>query len=112
MKILSIILAAALSTIAISNANARDSFSVGINIGGYGYAPPPVVYYYPPPPPVYYGAPSTYYSAPVVRYAPVVSYRYYDGDRYHGYHRNWGNRDWDDNHHRGHHRHGRGHDRD
>ncbi len=109
MKILSIILAVAtLSTIAISNANARDSFSVGINIGGYDYAPPPVVYYYPPPPTVYYGAPSAYYPAPVVRYAPVVSYRYYDGDRYHGYHR-----DWDDDHH-GHRgwRHGHGHDRD
>lgn len=84
----------AIGAITIPTASARDSFSVGINVGGYGndyyeparhYVAPPVVYYSPPP---------AYYYEPVRSYyhAPAVSYRYYGGghnDRGHG----WGNRD-------------------
>jgi hypothetical protein len=69
MKIIhSAVLALAISAAAVSSAQARDSFSLGINVGGYGY-PPPVVYYNEPV--VYYSAAPRYYS-----YEPVVSYRY------------------------------------
>ena len=68
----------------ISNANARDSFSIGLNIGGPGYyAAPPVPYYAPPPvvyrapPPVVYAPPPVYYRP----YEPRIYYRYYDGPR-------------------------------
>ncbi len=95
----------ALSVAGLSTANARDSFSLGINIGGYGFAPPPVVHYYPAPATVYYGAPTVYYGAPIVRHVPTVNYQYYDrGHRGHHSH-GWG-------HHGGHSQHwGRGHDR-
>ena len=64
MKILhTTILALAIGAASISSAQARDSFSLGVNIGGYGYAPP-VVYY---PAPVYYSEPVTYYR-PAPRY--------------------------------------------
>jgi hypothetical protein len=90
----STVLAFAISATAVSAAQARDSFSLGINVGGYGYAPPPVVYY--PAPvyysePVYYSQPVTYYrSAPrYYGYAPsVVSFGYqnYDGHHYSRHH--------------------------
>ena len=112
MKILhTTILALAIGAAAISSAQARDSFSLGINVGGYGYAPP-VVYY---PQPVYYSEPVVYYSEPVRYYLPapryygyaptVVSFGYqnYGGHHYRGHH---------DEHHewnRGD-RHGGGHD--
>lgn len=83
----------------ISNASARDSFSLGVNIGGYGYATP--VAYYPAPPVVYYSQPVYYRAAPPVYYQPVVSYQYYNvGHR--GYDGGWGH------HGRGHHGGGRG----
>lgn len=100
----------------ISTANARDSFSLGINIGGYGYAPPPVVYY-PAPAVVYYDEPAVYYR-PAPRYysyAPAVvsfGYQNYGGYGYRDHHRGWGHHDghrgWD----RGERGHGhyRGHD--
>lgn len=113
MKIIhSAILALAIGAASISSVQARDSFSLGINVGGYGYAPP-VAYY---PAPVYYSEPVVYYREPVYResvyygqpvtyyrsapryygYAPsVVSFRYnnYGGNRHHDYNRNdWGHR--------------------
>jgi hypothetical protein len=77
MKIIhSAVLALAIGAACVTSAQARDSFSLGINVGGYGYPPPvfyapPVTYYNPPV--VYYSAAPTYYSRP-----PVVSYRYSD----------------------------------
>lgn len=98
MKILKALLTTiAIGAASITTANAHDSFSLGVNIGGYGYAPPPVAYY---PAPVYYGAPTVYYSSPrVIHYGPpVVSYRYYNGGGYRGHH-GWNNGrgrgDWD-----------------
>jgi hypothetical protein len=125
MKILHSLLAVlAISTIAISTANARDSFSLGINVGGFGYAPP-VAYY---PAPVYYHEPVVYYREPVYYhpapryygYAPtVVSFGYNNFGGHRGWNRGgWdrGHRGWDRGHrgwdrgrdHRG--RHGRGRD--
>jgi hypothetical protein len=104
MKIFhSAILALAIGAASITSAQARDSFSFGLNIGG-GY-----------PPPVYYAPPITYYNPPVVYYSaapgyygqsyygqPVVSYQYYnDGNR--GHHDGWG--------HEGREHHGWGHER-
>jgi hypothetical protein len=97
MKILrSIVAVLAIGAATISTANARDSFSLGINIGGFGYAPP-VVYHAPP---VVYHAPHAYYYEPVRTYyhAPVVSFGYYDrgghrynGNRHHNARHGWGN---------------------
>lgn len=93
MKILrSMFIVLAIGAATISTANARDSFSLGINIGGYGYAPPPVVYY---PAPVYYDEPVVYYR-PAPRYysyAPTIvslGYQNYGGYRHHGHHDGWG----------------------
>jgi hypothetical protein len=101
----SAVLALALGVVSITNAQARDSFSLGINIGGYGYAPPAVYY---APPPVYYSPAPVVYYQPAPRYygyghsyAPAVSYRYFNGG-HHGGHRGngWGRRgrDHDDGH--------------
>lgn len=100
MKIFhSTILALAIGATSVSTVYARDSFSLGINIGGYGYAPP--VVYYAAPPVVYYSEPIVYYrSAPQVYYQPLVSYRYYDGG-YRNHYRGWG--------HEGREHHGWGH---
>lgn len=104
MKTLSSLLVVlAISTAAVSNATARDSFSIGINVGGYGqgYYAPPVRYYSAPPvvyyPHAYYGAPRVIYSNPHY-YAPRASfgYRNYQGNR-HG---------WNNGGHRGHRGHG------
>lgn len=64
----------------MSTVEAHDSFSFGINIGGFGYAPPPVVYYPPPVTTYYYGSPHphVYYAPP-----PMVTYRYYNGSPHH-----------------------------
>ena len=120
MKIIhSAMLALAIGAASISSVQARDSFSLGINVGGYGYAPP--VVYYPAPvyrESVYYGEPVVYYREPVTYYrsapryygyAPTVvsfGYQNYGYDHYGG---------WNRGHHRGNggwnHR-GRGHDDD
>ncbi len=77
----------AIGAVSISTANARDSFSLGINIGGHdhGYYEP--IRYYSAPPVVY--APTAYYYEPVRSYyhAPIVSYQYYSGGghRYNGH---------------------------
>ena len=83
----------AISAASVTSAQARDSFSLGINIGGYGYAPP-VTYY---PAPVYYGEP-VYYNQPIEYYRPapryysyaprVVSFGYqsYGDNQYRGHH--------------------------
>lgn len=96
MKILKALLATiAISAASMTSASAHDSFHLGINLGGYGYAPPPVAYY---PAPAYYGAPTVYYAQPrVIQYGPpVVSYRYYNGGGYRGWHHgNRGRDDWD-----------------
>jgi hypothetical protein len=106
MKILkSLLVVTGLALVPLSAAQAHDSFSFGINIGG-GY-PAPVVRHYGPPV-VYYGGPA-YYAAPQpYYYAPRASFRYYDNDRHHHRHHGWKrDRDWDrgDRHghgHRGH----------
>lgn len=101
----STILALALGAASISSAFAHDSFSIGVNIGGYGYAAPaigyssgyvlgysqaPTVVY---PQTIYYGRPTAYY------YPPVVSYRYSNSDRGWGHerreHRGWGRDGWE-----------------
>ena len=81
-----------------SSAFAHDSFSFGLNIGGYG--PSPVVRYYSAPPVVYYGAPTVFYGpAPRTYYyaqRPSYGYRHYEnGPRIYG-------RDWDNDDNRGH----------
>ncbi len=121
MKLLrSAVIALAIGVASISTASARDSFSLGVNIGGYGYAPP--VAYYPAPPVVYYSQPVYYRTAQPVYYQPVVSYQYYsdgrrDYDRGWGHERrehrgwgrgddnrgNWGHRGHDEGRHGGHH---------
>jgi hypothetical protein len=117
MKILrSILIVLAIGTATISTANARDSFSIGINVGGFGNGYYEPVRYYSAPPVVYYGAPAYYYE-PVRSYyhAPVVSYRYFGGGhRYNGHDARHYNRGhgWDNGYrgrndgHRGGHRRG------
>ena len=101
MKLIhSVVFALAIGAATVSTAQARDSFSLGINIGGYGYAPP--VAYYPAPiyysEPVYYAEPVTYYR-PAPRYygyAPTIvsfGYQNYGGHHYRGHHS--GHHGWD-----------------
>ena len=79
MKIFhSAVLALAIGAASISSVQARDSFSIGINVGGHGYHEP--VRYYAEP--VYYSQP-VYYSAPVTYYREPVHYR--SVPRYYGY---------------------------
>ena len=89
MKIFhSIVAALAIGTASITCAQAHDSFSFGLNIGSYGYAPP-VTYYAPPV--VYYSEPVAYYH-PAPRYysyAPAVSFGYQNYG-FHGHHGGWG----------------------
>ena len=100
MKIIhSAILALAIGAASVTSAQAHDSFSLGLNIGGYGYAPP-VVYYNEPI--VYYSALPRYYS-----YEPVVSYRYDDGG-FRGRGRGWGHEEREE--HEDHEHHGWGHE--
>ena len=107
-------LALAISATAVSTAQARDSYTIGVNVGGFGYAPP--VAYHPAP---------VYYAEPIVYHRPV---RYYQpAPRYYGYapnvvsfgYQSFGGghfRDFDRRHFRGGDRHhgrwqGRDHDR-
>jgi hypothetical protein len=121
MKIIHSAIFVLLSAVSITSAQARDSFSLGINIGGYGYPPP--VFYAPPityynPPVVYYSAAPAYYGQSYYGSAPVVSYQYYnDGNRrwrhegreQHGWnHGGWGHQGRE----HGGWGHGRGHDDD
>lgn len=100
----------------ISSAQARDSFSLGISIGGYSPYGHPGVTYHAVPQVIYYDAPRIYHSAPVVvhrdvyyggahNYYSAPGYHiprhhgfqgYYGGHRGHGHHGHHG--------HRGHHR--------
>lgn len=100
----SALLTLAISTAVVSTAQARDSFNLGINVGGFGYAPP-VAYY---PAPVYYNEP-VYYSQPVTYYHPapryyghhgfaptVVSFGYQNFGGHHGWDRGGrGHHGWD-----------------
>jgi hypothetical protein len=80
MKILnSAILALTLGVASVTSAQAHDSFSFGLNIGGY---PPPVTFYSPPV--VYYSSTPYYYSP-----QPVVTYQYENEGRPYC-RRNWG----------------------
>ena len=121
MKILrSLLTVLVIGAVTLSTANARDSFSIGINVGGHdhGYYEP--IRYYSAPHVVY--EPTAYYYEPVRTYyhAPLVSYRYYGGGHhYNGHHarhydrgHGWGNghrghndgrRGRDGGHRRGHH---------
>lgn len=98
MKILSSTVAAlAIVAASASSAYARDSFSLGINVGGYGYAPPPTVYYSQPiyySEPVYYRpAPRAYYAAPAVisfGYQNYGGHRGYNSGYNRGHHGGWG----------------------
>lgn len=92
-----------------SSAYAREYYSVGINVGNYGY---PAAYssnysvgysnYYPHPNVVYYGSPVVHYR-PVVRYVPVQAYggHHYFGGGHRGFRGN--NDGWHGRYH------GRGH---
>jgi hypothetical protein len=100
MKIMhSALLAFSIGAASISNVQAQDSFSLGINVGGYGYAPP-VVYY---PAPVYYSEPVVYYREPVY-YQPAPRYYGYAstvvsfGYNNFGGHRDWNRGGWDRGH--------------
>lgn len=103
MKMLhTLLVVSGLTLVPLTAAQAHDSFSFGINIGG-GY-PAPIIRHYAPPV-VYYGAPA-YYAAPQpYYYAPRASFRYYDNDRHHNRHHGW-NRGYDRDDHRGHARRG------
>ena len=94
MKILrSVVLVLAIGVASISSASARDSFNIGINIGGQGYYQPHR--YYAAPPVVYYSEPIRYYRhAPrVYHYAPAFSYGYEHYGNQSRYHDNrWDNR--------------------
>jgi hypothetical protein len=65
---------------------ARDSISIGVNIGGHGYPTHSIgTHRHAPAFYGYYGAPTVYYSArPVVYYASPVRYNYYQPYRYYG----------------------------
>ena len=115
MKVLRLVFATlAIGVTSIPVAQARDSFSIGLNFGSpYYYAPP--VQYYAPPPVVYYSQPTyysqpSYYAAPPAYYYPQASFAYY-GHGGRGHH-SW-KRGWDDDRGWGHgRRHGRHHDDD
>ncbi len=114
MKIFrSAIVALAIGVASISSAVARDSFNIGINVGGYGY---PQAQYYAGPPVVYYNAPPVVYyrsAPPVYSYAPDVSFGYQNyGYQSRYYDNSWGNNGWGNGgnpgyrghgHHHGHH---------
>ena len=118
MKIVSSSIVVLTITVAsISSAVARDSFNIGINVGGYGY---PQAQYYAGPPVVYYNAPPIVYyrsAPPIYSYAPAFSFGYQDFEYHNHRHQSqrfdsrWGNDNrWNyggNNGHRGHgHHHG------
>lgn len=86
MKILrSFVFALAIGAASVSAAQARDSFSIGINVGGHSHHDYPVVSHYVVPQPVYYYEPVVYHR-PAPRayyYAPVRSHSYYEMPRHH-----------------------------
>ena len=90
MKLLRLVFATLVIGVAsISIAQAHDSFSLGIIVGGGNpYYAPPVRYYEPPVvyyrEPIYYSQP-VYYSAPPAYYYPQTSFNYYSYGG-HGYH--------------------------
>lgn len=99
----------ALTAATATTAHARDSFNIGINIGGYGYAPHSIVTHrYVP---RYYGPPTVYYSAPrVVYYDAPVRYRHFQPYAYGGGY--YGNGHHNYKHHGNHHnKNGRNHNR-
>jgi hypothetical protein len=92
MKVLrSFVLALAIGVASVTTAQARDSFSIGISVGGHGYHAYPEVSYYPvdsyyvAPQVVYYNAPIMYrHHAPYAYYhTPVHPHSYYNGSRHH-----------------------------
>jgi hypothetical protein len=114
MKLLhTIVLGLIITAATVTAAQARDSFSLGINVGGHSYAPQPVYYAAPPviyyEPQVYYREPVYYRPAPRVYYAAptVISFGYqnYGGHQYRGHYDGWRHES------RGHHgwKRGRGH---
>jgi hypothetical protein len=80
MKLVKMLIATvALSGALVTTAHARDSFSIGVNIGGFDHFHSLRTHRYAP---VYYGH---YYSAPpVVYYAPPIRYRHFRQDAYYG----------------------------
>ena len=77
MKILNTIMATiAIVAATVTPAQARDSFRIGINIGGHdGYASHSIgTHRHAPAFRGYYGAPVVYYTPPVVYYTPAIRY--------------------------------------
>ncbi len=106
MKLTKVLLGTiAISATMLSSAQARDSYSLGINIGGYGYAPQEI--YYDAPRVYYRDAPVVrYYRAPVVRYTAAISFRYFNDNRrfqrhYRARHSDRGHHGWGHNNYRG-----------
>ena len=109
MKMLRFLMIALVLGASASAAQARDSFNIGISLGGHGYYGAPAVSYHAVPQVVYYDAPRVYYPAPHAYYrGPVVGYRdvhygaprhHFSGHRHHGGYGHPG---------RGHHGHGHG----
>jgi hypothetical protein len=84
MKVLrSFVFALAIGVASVSAAQARDSFSIGINVGGHSHHRYPVVSHHVMSQPVYYYEPVAYHR-PAPRayyYAPVRSHSYYEMPR-------------------------------
>lgn len=110
MKVLRLLSASLmLSAVLVAQAHARDSFSVGINVGTFAYAPPVVTHY---PHTIYYSNTPTviYYDTAPVHYVPVIRYQSYPQHHSRGhqrdYYQQWNNR-WQGSNHDNHH--GNGH---
>ena len=91
MKLLRCLVIALALGASLSTAQARDSFNIGINIGGYLPYAYPAMSYHAAPPIIYYDAPRVYYPAPhVYHHAPVIVYRdvYYGRRDDYSLHRN------------------------
>lgn len=94
MKILKALLVmAAIGIASVHSAHAHDSFHLGIQLGGFGYAPPPVVYHYSGPSAIYYGSPRYYGPPQVIHHAPIIQYNQFRS-RHHQRHGGW-DRGWD-----------------
>lgn len=94
----SLLVVLAIGAASLSSAQARDSVSFSINLGGPGYYAYPAVTHYVAPQAVYYPTQRIYYSAPYAYY-PAAGYGggyYYSGPRHYGGHHQ----------HRGHGHHG------
>ncbi|PPD47119.1 MAG: hypothetical protein CTY14_05040 [Methylotenera sp.] len=95
----SLLVALAIGAATLSSAQARDSVSLSINIGGLGYYAYPAVTHYVAPQVVYYPTHRIYHGAPYAYQPyPAVVYRgghYYSGHRHHrghGHHHGGGHR--------------------